>query len=1185
MFVTDRELRYHNRVCKPSPPTLEVPLTVSEVLHKEGLENKSTSTKSKSILNAFNSSALNPRIDKTHEASVPVQTHSTKSTGESKDERNFFPKSDDCLASTLNKHSSRNTNAFPSIQRNKKSKLLLPKPNDPSWTEIDNELAVALPRIFNKSTFNSKNPQQLTQKFDNWLYSHFEEKFGVNVPASTKPIFVARPNKAIVRLKQGKKRIRKALAVLRKAGLKDTQEWKLLRSEGKILMRKHNRLRRALANLKSKKATAKSSTEFKKDPFKYTQNVFNPPSKAGNPTFSKTEAEQYFVPLYRDEERGYEYQPLPDLPRPNPPKTPFNIQVPSLADIHRSIRSKSNSSAPGLNGLPYIIYKKCPSVVFYLYLIIKKVWNSKEIPQDWAMAYISLIAKSNQVHLPSEFRPIAVGDAAGKIFFSIIADRLQDFMIENNFIKKTIQKGFLSGVSGCIEHPFALYEALRDAFANHRSICTLWIDLANAFGSVRHNLIQFALEWYHVPKIIRDIVLNYYERLCASIVTPDWSTMFFMYDIGCFQGCILSPILFNCVFNLLLDYLLPLAKLGYKFKATSIRISSKAYADDLNLTTSTSSTCQQLVNRTDLWLKWTKTMKAKPRKCISLAYRQFKPGGNQLGFTPLTDNIYAPYDPRLTISGDPIRFIWDPKEDSFDSKHFKFLGRWISVNLNELDVQKKLKSTFSKLLELVSHDPTPGPMKLWMYQFGVLSKFTWPFLSQDCLPLSLARSLTVISNRYLKSWIGLFKSADLGVLYRSKNRFGLGLSSVYCHFKRMNVIKCLLLKNSDDEDIKNIYARRVEREANLSTWKATQETTEAEQIVKHNLCFAGQTHRRGLGNGYYKTDVSASEYRNLCTQAISAAETEKYWAHATSLNMQGIWTQWFEHTNPLDFSWNSLIYGPGKSIISFVINASINSLPSPYLKKLMGYATSSRCRLCKDKNCNMSHILAGCDFSLKNGKYTWRHDSVLLTLSDIISAHILAHNSTKTSSTPIPAISSSFISSKSSKTPNKATRHPHHLLMGASDWQLLVDYFFDQLTFPPQIYSTDQRPDIIIYSRFLKKVLIVELTVPADENIEAAHIRKDARYTELSDNINKSTEWNCTVLPIEVGARGFVARSMNTFLRKIGFSSRLASSTCKSVSLVTARCSHHIWLSRMNKKWKPGPLLVPINSNTISIPL
>ena len=97
------------------------------------------------------------------------------------------------------------------------------------------------------------------------------------------------------------------------------------------------------------------------------------------------------------------------------------------------------------------------------------------------------------------------------------------------------------------------------------------------------------------------------------------------------------------------------------------------------------------------------------------------------------------------------------------------------------------------------------------------------------------------------------------------------------------------MKNSDDKDIRDIYNHRAEREASLSTWKGTKETSEVEYIaITHKLSFAGQTHRLGLGNGCYKTDLSPSEFRKKCTSTISEIETEKYWAHANGLNLQGV---------------------------------------------------------------------------------------------------------------------------------------------------------------------------------------------------------------------------------------------------------------------------------------------------------
>ena len=158
-------------------------------------------------------------------------------------------------------------------------------------------------------------------------------------------------------------------------------------------------------------------------------------------------------------------------------------------------------------------------------------------------------------------------------------------MVDNKYIYTATQKGFLFGVPGCVEHSFAMAEALRAAHGEKRAIVISWIDLANAYGSVRHNLIQFALNWYHVPLIMQELIFNYYEKLCAKVTTKAWSTGFFGFDIGLFQGCVLSTILFDCVFNLLLDVLSTKEEeLGFTIQK-SLTAFAKAYADDLKLAT------------------------------------------------------------------------------------------------------------------------------------------------------------------------------------------------------------------------------------------------------------------------------------------------------------------------------------------------------------------------------------------------------------------------------------------------------------------------------------------------------------------------------------------------------------------------------------------------------------------------
>src|SRR4051812_34590104 len=48
------------------------------------------------------------------------------------------------------------------------------------------------------------------------------------------------------------------------------------------------------------------------------------------------------------------------------------------------------------------------------------------------------------------------------------------------------------------------------------------------------------------------------------------------------------------------------------------------------------------------------------------------------------------------------------------------------------------------------------------------------------------------------------------------------------------------------------------------------------------------------------------------------------------------------------------------------------------------------------------------------------------------------------------------------------------------------------LVFPPAICSTALRPDAVLWSSLSRTVILLELTCPAEEGIEAAQIRKEA---------------------------------------------------------------------------------------------
>ena len=89
-----------------------------------------------------------------------------------------------------------------------------------------------------------------------------------------------------------------------------------------------------------------------------------------------------------------------------------------------------------------------------------------------------------------------------------------------------MQKGFIEKLAGCVEHSETLHHALLDARKSKLNTCVSWLDLANAYGSVRHSMILFTLEWYWVPAEFAEIVYQYYEGLCATVLVGNeltWS--------------------------------------------------------------------------------------------------------------------------------------------------------------------------------------------------------------------------------------------------------------------------------------------------------------------------------------------------------------------------------------------------------------------------------------------------------------------------------------------------------------------------------------------------------------------------------------------------------------------------------------------------------------------------------------
>ena len=170
-------------------------------------------------------------------------------------------------------------------------------------------------------------------------------------------------------------------------------------------------------------------------------------------------------------------------------------------DFFAILATRRNTSAPGQNSIPYKVYKKYPKTSQFLFKSFHACFKRCKIPIQWRSAqelYIPKVSTPSDTKL-SDFRPIALLNVKGKLFFSLISKRLEIHLIHNNkFINNSIQKCCMDKVPGCWEHLSMVWHALKEARTHKSTLATVWLGIANAYGSIPHKLIIFALLRYGV---------------------------------------------------------------------------------------------------------------------------------------------------------------------------------------------------------------------------------------------------------------------------------------------------------------------------------------------------------------------------------------------------------------------------------------------------------------------------------------------------------------------------------------------------------------------------------------------------------------------------------------------------------------------------------------------------------------
>ena len=195
----------------------------------------------------------------------------------------------------------------------------------------------------------------------------------------------------------------------------------------------------------------------------------------------------------------------------------------------------------------------------------------------------------------------------------------------------------------------------------------------------------------------------------------------------------------------------------------------------------------------------------------------------------------------------------------------------------------------------------------------------------------------------------------------------------------------------------------------------------------------------------------------------------------------------------------------------------------------------SVCPLCSNHG-TLEHILNFCSVSLTQGRYTWRHNSVLNHIANTI-------------------------------LQNKPPTLEVFCDIAGLD--------INGGTIPPDILTTQFRPDLVLLNRQEKTICLLELTCSFERNAEAAFIRKSMKYTTLKSDL-EDKGYRCFLVPFEVGSRGHIRKSTKSNIFNISSTMKISANfnhCMRNLSKISLLSSYTIFHAYTQPTWRDPPFL------------
>ena len=268
-----------------------------------------------------------------------------------------------------------------------------------------------------------------------------------------------------------------------------------------------------------------------------------------------------------------------DIPLDDKGNGPLDYGI-NLEEIKKASEILKPGKALGLdnisNEMIMCLVENYPNIVLKLF---NSILESNEIIPEWVIGAIVPIYKKGSKAEPSNYRGITLMSCFGKLFLSILNNRLMKFTIDKNILSSS-QLGFLPGNRTSDAHIIINNLVRKYCHKKNSKIYSCFIDFAKAFDTVPRDILLKKLLSYGIKGRFFNIIKTIYTKDKACVKIENKCTETFDINQGVRQGCVMSPLLFNIFLS---DLAKKLDTMDDKVKVNNSEISALFWADDIVL--------------------------------------------------------------------------------------------------------------------------------------------------------------------------------------------------------------------------------------------------------------------------------------------------------------------------------------------------------------------------------------------------------------------------------------------------------------------------------------------------------------------------------------------------------------------------------------------------------------------------